>query len=343
MNQLEERRYYEEDDEIDLMELVHTMVIHKWIIVISTILVAILMTVGGQFYNQKKINLEVKITLNEVDNLEIDKAIKKLSGDKLNLEKIDNESLSYKVATSQANEQLIIEELKKIKYLYEKELLLNNTIPSYSGEKNELELKNYLNSIVEDVESIKNKILLNEIKNKLGLSEMKTLKELKEEELFLIKEISFYKDIVLNYKLQNKKITFGINQNTMTFLSDTLKSEDISYTHYRELLNKYIDLNNRLNIIRFKIKNFNQEKEKINIDDEIKRVKEIVDNLNLEKEEYIKKNLDKLIYISPIKTVFLGKSVYLFLGVGVILGGMLGVFLAFFKEFIKNYKNKYSK
>jgi len=38
-----------------------------------------------------------------------------------------------------------------------------------------------------------------------------------------------------------------------------------------------------------------------------------------------------------------GKPLVLFLGVGIILGGMLGVFLAFTKEFAKNYKNKYSK
>lgn len=29
MNQLEERKYYEEDDEIDLMELIRTLMKHK--------------------------------------------------------------------------------------------------------------------------------------------------------------------------------------------------------------------------------------------------------------------------------------------------------------------------
>ena len=54
MNQLEERRYYEEDDEIDLMELLHTILKHKCTIVLVTLIVTVLATVGGYFYNRSK-------------------------------------------------------------------------------------------------------------------------------------------------------------------------------------------------------------------------------------------------------------------------------------------------
>lgn len=54
MKQIEERRYYEEDDEIDLMELLHTILKHKFIIVGVTLLITIMTTVGGYFYNQVK-------------------------------------------------------------------------------------------------------------------------------------------------------------------------------------------------------------------------------------------------------------------------------------------------
>ena len=52
MNQLEERKYYEEDDEIDLMELIRTLMKHKYLIVISTLIVTVLVTLGGYVYNK---------------------------------------------------------------------------------------------------------------------------------------------------------------------------------------------------------------------------------------------------------------------------------------------------
>lgn len=52
MNQLEERRYYEEEDEIDLYELLHTILKYKVRIAVITILVAIIATLGGYIYNK---------------------------------------------------------------------------------------------------------------------------------------------------------------------------------------------------------------------------------------------------------------------------------------------------
>lgn len=52
MNQIQEKRYYEEEDEIDLMELLHTILKHKFLIAGVTLLVTLLVTLGGYFYNR---------------------------------------------------------------------------------------------------------------------------------------------------------------------------------------------------------------------------------------------------------------------------------------------------
>lgn len=52
MRELDERRIYEEEDEIDLMELFHTILKHKVKIVIVTIVVMLLSTLGGYIYNR---------------------------------------------------------------------------------------------------------------------------------------------------------------------------------------------------------------------------------------------------------------------------------------------------
>ena len=52
VRELDERRIYEEEDEIDLMELFHTILKHKVKIVIVTIVVMLLSTLGGYIYNR---------------------------------------------------------------------------------------------------------------------------------------------------------------------------------------------------------------------------------------------------------------------------------------------------
>lgn len=52
---------------------------------------------------------------------------------------------------------------------------------------------------------------------------------------------------------------------------------------------------------------------------------------------------DMIKIVSPVTTDTEGKPLILFVGVGAVLGIMLGVFLAFMAEFIRNYRNKYSK
>ena len=63
MNQLEERKKIN-GEEVDLLDLVRTVMKHKKLIVMVTIIVALLMTIGGYFYNKSKAITTTVITLN---------------------------------------------------------------------------------------------------------------------------------------------------------------------------------------------------------------------------------------------------------------------------------------
>lgn len=64
MNQLEERNYYEQEDELDLLDLVRTLMKHKHMIAVVTIVITLFMIVGGYFYNKSKAITTTIITLN---------------------------------------------------------------------------------------------------------------------------------------------------------------------------------------------------------------------------------------------------------------------------------------
>lgn len=64
MNQLEERNYYEQEDELDLLDLVRTLMKHKYMIAIVTIVITLFMIVGGYFYNKSEAITTTIITLN---------------------------------------------------------------------------------------------------------------------------------------------------------------------------------------------------------------------------------------------------------------------------------------
>lgn len=64
MNQLEERNYYEQEDELDLLDLVRTLMKHKYMIAIVTIVITLFMIVGSYFYNKSKAITTTIITLN---------------------------------------------------------------------------------------------------------------------------------------------------------------------------------------------------------------------------------------------------------------------------------------
>ena len=344
MNQIQEKRYYEEDDEIDLMELLHTILKHKYVVIVSTILITLASLIGGQIYNKKKENIESKIILNQDNNVDISKASKNFKINNFTLEKVLDQASTYKVVTSKENRSLLENELLEIKSMYERKLIESNTIGLYSGEKRKEALKKYIDTTLTLIKDKDTETLLMTVKDRILLSERESLEEISERVKSINSDLEFYKDIILNYKLQNKELTFAINQNTIKFLAETLNSEDISYLHYRELLDTYIGLKTELNLLEFKIKNYSKiSKEELDINREIERVNTIITELNNSKEEYIRENIDILLEISPIQNIFSGKPLILFLAVGIVLGGMLGIFLAFTKEFIKNYQERYSK
>ena len=64
MNQLEERNYYEQEDELDLLDLFRTIMKHKYMIAIVTIVITLFMIVGGYLYNKSKAITTTIITLN---------------------------------------------------------------------------------------------------------------------------------------------------------------------------------------------------------------------------------------------------------------------------------------
>ena len=66
MNQLEERNYYEQEDELDLLDLFRTIMKHKYMIAIVTIVITLFMIVGGYLYNKSKAITTTIITLNFV-------------------------------------------------------------------------------------------------------------------------------------------------------------------------------------------------------------------------------------------------------------------------------------
>ena len=63
MNQLEERNYYEQQDELDLLDLVRTTMKHKKMIGLVTILISLIILVGGYIYNKSTLKSSVVIAL----------------------------------------------------------------------------------------------------------------------------------------------------------------------------------------------------------------------------------------------------------------------------------------
>lgn len=64
MNRLEERNYYEQEDKVDLLDLVRTLMKHKHMIAVVTIVITLFMIVGGYLYNKSKAITTTVITLN---------------------------------------------------------------------------------------------------------------------------------------------------------------------------------------------------------------------------------------------------------------------------------------
>lgn len=133
-----------------------------------------------------------------------------------------------------------------------------------------------------------------------------------------------------------------------------LEAED---THYTKLLDEYLKLEDSAKETVYQIRLAQEELKKIETPSEsereilikkqvdvITKLNEIIKKYNKINEEYINSKYSEMIKIViPVTEETEGKSVVIYLGIGVILGGVLGVLVAFLKEFKKNYNFRFGK
>lgn len=447
MNQIQEKRYYEEEDEIDLMELLHTILKHKFLIAGVTLLVTLLVTLGGYFYNrintvntaiigfnypelQKGKNpdgsifLRVNIipldilsqtyeqykdsisekSLDEFRNsIRIDPIIPEATQTLINnaLQKGENISYTasnYKIVSEDRNKELLVKivnesvakYINKYKPTYSVQTvgntiygydysdsytLLNERVKMMEMALSSYENKNYMSSrlgysfdmIEERIKNFKN-VELQDFYSYYtvnGLSKNRDSKlmriDSKIQELTLENQALEGKAKVLKEMLQDLKpnqkqlIIPNIAQDGVNVKDVNIKDEN---DYYSKLVADYVVINNNIQDNKVRIKLLENSKllnikvptmeEKKLLDEKLKaateKLNKIIDDMNLLTKEYVDSTYaDMVKVVSPVTTSTEGKPLVLFLAVGVVLGGMLGIFLAFTKEFAKNYRNKYSK
>lgn len=439
MNQLEERKYYEEDEEIDLMELIRTLMKHKYLIVISTLIVTVLVTLGGYVYN--KINTvnsaiikfnypEIAIGKNPDGSIFLKENIIPLNV--LNTvfeeerEKIKSEDIAafrksveiqgiipngtatrienalkkgedifyvptqYKISSKEDKKVLaalvtdVVEEfINKYKpnytlvpfeniqgYDYDNiYLLINDRIDLLKANLKNGNKENYIsnklgysfNELAVRIDSLQRVELQDYYSyyNVNGLSLNKIMRgtrydsEIKENQLEkekLVGKAQILKNLLDQYKPTGRQIV-------VPNIGDFGVKIDTENEYYSDLISQYLTINNQIKDKEFEIKKLQEEKDNINYPSEnqksvieqklnltIEKLNHIIEDLNKINEDYVNvKYSDMIKVISPVTQINEGKPLPLFLGVGIVLGGMLGVFLAFMREFAKNYRNKYSK
>lgn len=439
MNQLEERRYYEEDDEIDLMELVRTLMKHKFLITIVTLLVTVVAVIGGYTYNKintvnsaiigfnypeietgknpdKSVFLKENIVplniLNEVYNeyqgkleaktmsdfkaeIKIDGIIPDATQTRIEnaLKRGENVAYTptqYKISTGEQKE--VLEDIVSGSI----EEFINKYKPNYTLAMME-NLKNYdydnIYSLLTDritllKANINSEAKQHYISNKLGYSFNELLVKIESLErvelqdyysYFTVNGLSLnkimretrYDSEIREIKLEKEKLQAKA-QIIKSMLAEYKPTDrnlvvpnvgefgikiDTENEYYTNLINQYLSINTQIKDREFTIKKLQEEKEIVNypsdnqkqvIDQKLQvivdKLNKIIEDLNKINEEYVNEKYSSMItIISPVVQTTNGKPLVLFLGVGIVLGGMLGIFLAFTKEFAKNYKNKYSK
>lgn len=439
MNQLEERRYYEEDDEIDLMELVRTLMKYKFLITIVTLLVTVVAVIGGYTYNKintvnsaiigfnypeietgknpdKSVFLKENIVplniLNEVYNeyqgkleaktmsdfkakIKIDGIIPDATQTRIEnaLKRGENVAYTptqYKISTGEQKE--VLEDVVSGSV----EEFINKYKPNYTLAMME-NLKNYdydnIYSLLTDritllKANINSEAKQNYISNKLGYSFNELLVKIESLErvelqdyysYFTVNGLSLnkimretrYDSEIREIKLEKEKLQAKaqIIKSMLTEYKPTDRNLvvpnvgefgikiDTENEYYTNLINQYLSINTQIKDREFTIKKLQEEKEIVNypsdnqkqvIDQKLQvivdKLNKIIEDLNKINEEYVNEKYSSMItIISPVVQTTNGKPLVLFLGAGIVLGGMLGIFLAFTKEFAKNYKNKYSK
>ena len=439
MNQLEERGYYE-DDEIDLMELLHTLLKHKLTIVVSTILITLIVTLGGYIYNrintvnsaiigfnypelEKGKNPDGSIFLRtNIIPLDVINQVYEQYKGSMNNESLDEfrnaivvepiipastqtlidnalkrgENLSftasnYEITLKEKNKDILtklvndsiaryinrykptytIQEIGNDIYNYDYSdsyVLLNERVKMMEMAISSYENKNYISSrlgysfdmIAERIKNFKNVELQDYYSyytingfsknrdNKLMRIDSK-IQELVLENQALEGKAKILKEMLQDLKPNQKQLIIpNVGQEGVTINDQN--------DYYSKLVADYVVINNDIQDNKVKIKLLENSKLDIKIpSSEAKKILEeklkvsveklnrIIEDMNSLSKEYIDSTYSDMIKIvSPVTTSTEGKPLILFIGIGVILGGMLGIFLAFMKEFIRNYKNKYN-
>lgn len=439
MNQLEERGYYE-DDEIDLMELLHTLLKHKLTIVVSTILITLMVTLGGYIYNrintvnsaiigfnypelEKGKNPDGSIFLRtNIIPLDVINQVYEQYKGSMNNESLDEfrnaivvepiipastqtlidnalkrgENLSftasnYEITLKEKNKDILtklvndsiaryinrykptytIQEIGNDIYNYDYSdsyVLLNERVKMMEMAISSYENKNYMSSrlgysfdmIAERIKNFKNVELQDYYSyytingfsknrdNKLMRIDSK-IQELVLENQALEGKAKILKEMLQDLKPNQKQLIIpNVGQEGVTINDQN--------DYYSKLVADYVVINNDIQDNKVKIKLLENSKLDIKIpSSEAKKILEeklkvsveklnrIIEDMNSLSKEYIDSTYSDMIKIvSPVTTSTEGKPLILFIGIGVILGGMLGIFLAFMKEFIRNYKNKYN-
>lgn len=440
MNQLDERRYYEEDDEIDLMELLHTMLKHKFMIVMVTILVTLIATVGGYTYNkantinsaiigfnypelQKGKNPDGSVFLraNIVPLDVINQTYEQYKGsmDKESLDEfrnsikiepiipattqtlIDNalkrgENISftasnYEIISNEKNKDILTKLVSDSVNRY-----INRYKPTYSVQTVGEDIFDYdysdsytllderIKMMEMAISSYENKSYMS---NRLGYSfnmineRIKNFKNVELQDYYsyytingfsknrnsrLVRIDSKIQELLLeNQGLEGKakvlkEMLQELKPTQKQLIIPNVAQEGININdqndYYSKLVADYVVLNNSIEDNKVKIsllenskldiKSPSAEDTKIlekKLKVSVEKLNRIIEDMNTLSKEYIDSTYSDMIKIvSPVTTTTEGKPLVLFFGVGIILGGMLGIFLAFIKEFVKNYKKKYN-
>lgn len=176
-----------------------------------------------------------------------------------------------------------------------------------------------------------------------------------------IKELELQKQVLEGKAQTVKKMLNDYKPQDKTFVlpngGEINGKIDLTNDYYSGLINEYLNINKRIMDITGQITRTKDLKElvkiptaeeKVKIEDMVnnmqQEVNEVIDKLNAINKEYYEIRYSNMISISsPVITTTTGKPLYMYLVVGLVLGGCFGIFLAFASEFKKDYKKRYSK
>lgn len=242
-----------------------------------------------------------------------------------------------------------VDSLRKITEENSRNVLISNKL-GYSFDSVMLELKNIQDI---DLKAFYSYILVNGFTINGDIAIVKYDSEIKELQLqkeTLEGKAQVIKKMLVDYKPQEKAFVLPNG-------GETNGKIDFTNDYYSGLINEYLDINNQIMNVTGHIKRIKELKSLIKIpsNDEklkmqksinamIKKVNETIEELNTINKEYYEIRYSDMITISsPVITTTTGKPLYMYLVVGLVLGGCFGIFLAFASEFKKDYKKRYSK